>query len=241
MNGQRIRQISIWLVTTQYLLACVSPFLGEPEPASTQVPEMLGTIIAQTAAVAQTQTVIFLPTSTLTSTSTPTLIPTKTPTPTPTLIPLIMMPVIPTATPTVTFVLTQVGNGTSNGGAGDAAGSGNDYDRFTDKEWACLITEKSPPNGTIIGRGVRFSAVWTLWNGGTQTWTINGVDFLFKAGFRNEGRARYDLPSTVIPGNKITLDVTITAPKTPGTYRSVWSLKVGRRYFCGMAINFIVK
>jgi hypothetical protein len=239
MNGQHIRKISIWLVTTLYLPSCVSPFIAASVPTQA--------IIVQTAAAAQTQTAILLPTSTHTPTPTFTPIPTKTPTPTPTLVPLIMMPVnsttTPTATPTVTFVISQAGTASSNSsndGKGDGAEE-NSYDSVIDKEWACTVLEKSPPNGTIIGRGVRFSAVWTLLNRGLKTWPEHGVDFLFKAGFRNEGRARYDLPTTIIAGGTITLDVTIIAPKDPGAYRSVWTLKVGHRYFCGMAINFVVK
>jgi hypothetical protein len=243
MNGQRIRRINIWLVAALFLLACVSPLITTPAVA-TQVPQMLETIIAQTAAAAQTQTAIFLPTLTFTPTSTPTLIPAITPTPTPTLVPFITISVspttIPTATPTVTFVITQAGTASSNGSTGDEE-ENSDYASVKDKEWACTILEKSPPNGAIIGRGVRFSAVWTLLNRGNKTWPSYGVDFLFKAGMRNEGRARYDLPTSIISGGRIRLDVTITAPKVPGAYRSIWSLKVGKRYFCGMSVNFVVK
>ena len=246
MNGQRVRKISIWLITALFLFACVSPFMAAPA-APTQAP--VGTIIAQTAAAAQTQTAILLPSSTLTPTPTPTLTPTKTPTTTPTLVPLITMPVMPSATPTVTFVITQAGTAflnddtdslTSDTGDDDED-ERNSYASVIDKEWACTVLEKSPPNGTIIGRGVRFTATWTLLNRGLKTWPNYGVDFLFKAGFRNEGRARFDLPSTVISGGKITLDVTIIAPEKPGAYRSIWTLKVGRTSFCKMGINFVVK
>jgi hypothetical protein len=239
MNGQRIRKTSIWLIAALFLLACVSPFAAAPVP--TQAPEMLKTIIVQTAAAAQTQTVISLPTSTLTPTPTATLIPTKTPTPTPTLVPLItLIFMIPTATPTFTPVITEAGTASSNDGKGDGEEQSS-YDLVVDKEWACTVLEKSPPNGTIIGRGVRFSAVWTLLNRGIRTWPIHSVDFLFDAGLRNEGRARFDLPATVVSGGSVTLDVTIIAPKIPGAYRSVWSLKVGRTSYCKMGINFIVK
>ena len=244
MNEQRVRRISIWLVTSLCLLACALPFMVAPA-APTQAP--VGTIIVQTADAAQTQTAIYLPTLTLTPTSTPTPTPTKTSTSTPTLIPPIILPFMPTATPTVTFVITQVGTASSNSDTGSStSGTGDEeeessYSSVIDKEWACTVLEKSPPNGAVIGRGVRFSAAWTILNRGSKTWPNTGVDFIFKAGFRNEGRARFDLPSTVISGGKITLDVTITAPKAPGAYRSIWTLKVGRTSFCKMGIDFIVK
>ncbi|MCJ7432426.1 MAG: NBR1-Ig-like domain-containing protein [Anaerolineales bacterium] len=244
MNGQRIRKISIWLVTALYLLACVAPFIAAPTASPTQMP--VGTIIAQTAAAAQTQTAILLPTST------PTLTPTKTPTPTPTFIPLATLattPVTETVTPTGTLsspTPTQTegdssgsGDGSENGEDGEDTKSG--YSSVIDKQWACTVLEKYPKNGTIIGKGVRFSAVWKLLNRGIRTWPIHSVDLLFKAGLRPPGRAIFDMPRVVISGGTITLDVTITAPEVPGAYRSIWTLKVGRTFFCKMGINFVVQ
>jgi len=246
MNGQRIRRISIWLVVSLYLLACALPLMTTPT-VPTQMP--VGTVIAQTADAAQTQTAIYLPTITLTPTPTPTSTPTKTPTSSPTLVPLIILPFLWTATPTVTFSLTQAGtasseeNGTDGGQEDDEDDEDekSDYSSVVDKEWACTVLQRSPADGAIIGRGVRFSAVWTLLNRGTKTWPNYGVDFLFKSGLRNDGRARNDLPSTVISGGTITLYVTFTAPKAPGVYRSNWTLKVGRTSFCKMGIIFEVK
>jgi hypothetical protein len=254
MNGQRIRKISIWLVTALYLLACVAPFIAAPTASSTQMP--VGTIIAQTAAAAQTQTATLLPTATLTPTSTrtstPTLTPTITPTPTPTFISLATLATTSgtatTVTPTGTIVVTQAGTASSSSDTSkekdkekEKEKNESSYDSVIDKEWACTVLEKYPKNGTIIGKGVRFSAIWTLLNRGIKTWPIHGVDFLFKAGLRPPGRARFDLPSVVITGGTITLDVTITAPEDPGAYRSIWTLRVGRTSFCQMGINFVVK
>jgi len=250
MNGQRIRKISIWLITALYLLACISPSIAASTTSPTQAP--VETIIVQTAAAAQTQTAILLPTVTLTPTPTSTLTPTKTPTSTPTFIPLTSLTsfattsVTATVTPTGTIVTAQAGTDSSGGGTGDKNDDSNDkeksgYSSVIDKEWACTVSEKYPPNGTVIGRGARFSAVWKLLNRGIKTWPIHSVDFLFIAGLRNEGRARFDLPLNVISGGTITLDVTIIAPKNPGAYRSIWTLRVGRTYFCQMGINFVVK
>ena len=243
MNGQRIRRISIWLVTALYLLACVSPFMAAPA-APTQMP--VETIIIQTAAAAQTQTAIFLPTVTLTPTPTFTLTPTITPTPTPTFIPpAIIMTDLPTATPTVTFVITQAVTASSGDGTSDEdeaeEDEKNSYASVVDKEWACTVLERYPKNGTIIGAGVRFSAVWVLLNRGSRTWPNNSVDFVYRGGVRNEGRARFDLPTTVISGGKISLDVTMIAPEKPGAYRTLWILRVGRTSFCKMAVNFVVR
>lgn len=242
MNGQRIRRISIWVIATLFLLACALPLMATPAvPAQAPVE----TIIVQTAAAAQTQTAVYLPTITLTPTPTPTSTPTKTPTSTPTLVPLIILPFLWTATPTVTFVITQAGTASSENGTDgaqeDDEDEKSDYSSVIDKEWACTVLEKYPKNGSIIGRGVRFSAVWIILNKGLKTWPNTGVDFIFRSGLRNDGRARFDLPSTVLPGGKISLDVTMIAPKDPGAYNSFWILKVGRTSFCKMGINFVVQ
>jgi hypothetical protein len=249
MNGQRIRRIRIWLVTSLYLLACVLPFMATPA-APAQIPAE--TIIVQTAAAAQTQTAIYLPTVTLTPSPTYTPIPTITPTPTPTFILLVLTTATSTstATPTVTFVLTQAGTASSEEGSTGKSKKGKDddgegkpsYASVIDKEWACTVEQKSPRNNTVIGRGTHFSAALLLLNRGLKTWPNNSVDFIYRGGLRNEGRARFDLTSTVIPGGSITLYLTFIAPETPGAYRSLWTLRVGRRtYFCKMGINFFVK
>lgn len=245
MKGQRIRRISVWLVISLYLLACALPFMSTPV-APTQMP--VRTVIVQTAAAAQTQTAIYMPTITPTSTPTPTFTPTKTPTSTPTLIPPIVLPFLFTFTPTATLTLslTQAETASAGGTDGDEDGEeGKDgksgYPSVIDKEWACTVLEKYPKNGTIIGKGVRFSAIWTLLNRGLKTWPEKGVDFVFRTGVRPPGRTLFDLPATVISGGVITLDVTLTAPDTPGLYRSLWILKVGRTYFCKMGINFVVQ
>jgi hypothetical protein len=256
MNGQRIRRMSFWVTITLFLLACGLPFAATPA-APTQIP--VGTIIIQTADAAQTQTAIYLPTVTLTPTPTPTFTPTKTPTSTPTLIPPIVLPFLFTATPTVDLSATPEGTASADGTDGGEGGEGeekdddddddegnrkankSDYSSVIDKEWACIVLEKYPKNGTIIGKGVRFSAIWIIYNKGLKVWPEKGVDFLFRAGVRPPGKVLFDLPATVITGGQITLDVTITAPEIPGSYRSIWTLKVGRTYFCKMGINFVVQ
>ena len=238
MNGQRIRRLGIWLAAFLCLLACASPLAAAPV-APTQMPA--GTIIFQTAAAAQTQTALYVPTITLTPTPTPTFTPTRTPTPTPTLIPPIVLPFLFTETPTGTLTLTPAGTDTSDEDIGDKERKRSGHTPIVDKEWVCTVLHKTPPNDTIIGRGVSFKATWTVYNRGLKVWPNTGVDIVFVVGVRPPGRALYDLPATVPTGGTITLGITLTAPKEPGIYRSLWTLRVGRTSFCKMGINFEVR
>lgn len=230
MNGQRIGQINLWLTAALFLLACALPFYTAPAPAP-QAPPNLGTIIAQTAAAAQTQTAVLMPS--------PTNTPPQTRTPTFTSIP-------PTATQTFFFALptwtlmptfTLFPTSTNSGGGG---GGGNGGRNTPDpNEWVCVIKRKSPADGVTVKPGA-FVALWTIKNIGAKTWSRDGVDFMYKSGYRNAG-PQQDLSKTVAPGEKVTIKITVTAPKKTGTYQTVWMLRSGKIEFCRMDINFKVK
>lgn len=239
-----------WSATALLLLACISPSLVAPsstEAIKTQVPGLLGTIVAKTAAAAQSQTIALLPSSTFTFTPTPTFFPTKS-------------AVVPTSTAfTPTFIpasvtLTQItptqATKTSPPLEGPLSSNDNTVDvgdgtatRFPKipKEWNCTITGKFPPKGTSVDRKERFFVSWTILNTGTKTWTSNTIDFVYTGGFRSDERPIQDLRSTVAPGGSISVKIQLTAPKFPGTYNTVWSLKVGNTKFCRMKYTFEVK
>ena len=235
MKGQRIRRVKIWLVTALFLLACVSPLIvASPATQTPLAPGMLGTLVAETAVAAQTRTATFLPPSlTPTLTRTPSLTPTLT-TPTPTFF-------FSLATFTVPATETDLPVSIPGDGSGDGSADGGGDSIFTGREWTCRVTSKSPPNGAIINPGTSFYAFITFLNTGTKTWTNNGVDFVYVSGFRHDGKRIQDLPSTITPGNRISLKILFTAPKKPNLYKATWSLKVGNNPFCGVRISFEVK
>lgn len=82
MRQKNIGKLFPGFILILFMLACISPVLT-PSPVSTidkYSPEALGTIIAQTAIAAQTQTASALPSLTSTAESAPTLVPSATPT-----------------------------------------------------------------------------------------------------------------------------------------------------------------
>lgn len=191
-------------------------------------------IIAGTAAAAQTQTATHLPSATPTYTSTVTL-----------------TPVIPSATATSTFPFgifveapliaeVETPNSLLVGATSSSNGSG-EHIKYTDELWSCTIVGKSPPKNATVKPGSNFYVSWTVVNNGTKTWTRNGVDFVYDAGFRHDGGPVQDISKTILPGGRITLKVLIVPPKKEDVYNVIWSLKVGQTKFCHMKVSFEVK
>ena len=216
-----------------FVLACVIPSIGNPaltQAPGAPVPELLETIIVQTAAIAQTRTAAALP---------PTLTPTLTREATSTLIaapatqtPFSLFPGVKTETLDPAYAVTA---GIQSLGIIDP----RDEIPYTGLPWTCVVRATSPKGG-IIQPETEFYAYWTVINTGTKAWTSTTVDFIYKSGYRHEGKIIQDLPSSVASGRSATFKVFYIAPKKHGMYTAVWTLKVGNRPFCGMKMFFEV-
>ena len=257
MESDRIHKLRNWTITALFVLACVSPSFLAPasaEPVTSPAAGSLNTIVAQTAAAAQMQTSLHLPTSTITPIPSATLLPTRTPqspTPTPTYIYAFptftrTTPTQPPPTATGSTPATQ-GFVSSGGSASGVTATLSDKDdrntRFPKipEPWDCTVVGKFPPSGTKVAPKSKFVVSWTVKNNGTKIWTGNTIDFIYAAGYRSDERPIQDLRSTVAPGGTITLKVRLTASKFPGNYNTYWSLRVGNTKFCHMKQSFEVK
>jgi len=229
MSRRIIRRVTLWLVVGIVILGCASPVLLTPPPSG-PTSKPVGTIVVQTAAVAQTQTARVLP-PTWTATTTP--LPTKslTITPTPTATVLFLFPT-ETSLPGAFFYEDE---------ETDDEEDNSDFEKpVVVREWDCRIISKSPAKGTILSGGSSFRAIWTVENTGTQTWPKKGVDVVYHSGAHlHEGTPYRDIPTTVGPGGKVTLTISMTAPKSPEEYSTRWSLRVGNRDFC--SVKFILE
>ena len=238
MNRRTVRRITLWSIAGLVILGCASPFFVTPPPS---VPTLAGieTVIVKTAAVAQTQTAALAPTSTRTPTGTP--LPTKTATVTPTATATILF-IRPTTTSVSAEDYDEV-YGDNNGGGTNSEGRDSEFVKTpVVRDWYCSITSRYPRRGTVITRGSTFKATWTVKNTGTKTWPKQGVDVAFHAGADlTDARPYFDIPKTVVPGELITITITLTAPKQPGEYSTQWALRVGKRDFCLLRIAFEAK
>lgn len=216
MSRSNRQMFGIILAIVLVSLACGVPSLGQPS-ISTQPPGWINTVVALTAAAAQTQTAAVLPppSATLEPTFTPTVTaisPTETLTPTPTII----FEVI-TLTPTRTA--------TSSVG---------------DEKYSCVVTSQSPADGATIKAKQDFDAVWKVKNVGKEDWDAASIDLVFVSGKNMAGVNGRDINNDVASGKSIKLVVDMTAPAKKGTYTSTWALKKGGNEFCTLSVNIVV-
>lgn len=232
MNRRNPGKSLLWLATLFLALGCASPFLlTAPQPTPSPDPAVMQLIIAQTAAAAQSGTLLAIPpTATFTLTASPTHIPTST----------------FTASPTFIFVLkTNTSFADATASAQYATEDVEIYtanpDAPTPQPWACKVLSRLPDVGGTVKHGQRFYAQWLVQNTGTKTWPVQGVDVVFYTGGRFHDKPYYDIPATVLPGGKVTVIVPLTAPNRLDTFSTTWALKVGKRAFCALKITFTTR
>ncbi len=237
MRFNYCQRIGGWFLALLFLLACALPSPLASAPAQAPNPfsaDLLGTAIVETAEAAQTRTAAAMPptlTPTLTREATSTFIVAYTPTffslltPTP-------VPIIPVETTDPLYAVTE--------GVSSLGNVNNPEDvKYTGEPWTCGIRSITPRGGMIKG-GTGFYAYFTVVNTGTMPWTSNTVDFVRKSGLQQEEGRIQDIPSTIDSGSLLTLKVFYKAPKSPGDHGAVWTLKVGHKEFCGLAMYFTV-
>jgi hypothetical protein len=99
----------------------------------------------------------------------------------------------------------------------------------------------SPPNGSSFEPRDDFDVFWTVRNIGQRNWDRTAVDYLYSTGDKIHKVSGYDLSENVRVGNSLELGVDMQAPKDPGTYTTIWTLRVGERVFCPMRFTIVVR
>lgn len=179
---------------------------------------LVQTIVVSTAAVAATQTAALLP-PTATPTWTP--VPTKTASATPTFTPTFIFR-LTTNTPIIIFTGTSQAESTATGNLG------------------CTLVSQSPNDGTHYASKAKFTVTWRVKNTGPDIWKASDVDFAYISGAKMHDVGLYDLVNNVRVGSTLRLDVDMTAPKSSGTYTTVWSLRDNQDQFCQVDLRIIV-
>jgi hypothetical protein len=206
----------IWSTALAVVMACVPTIAAPPVP--TNDPNMISTIIAQTANAASTQTSAAMPTLTPTITFTSTPRNTNTPE--------------PTATSTVIFLFYTPSPVVLKPTSGSTPGS---------KPFACQVLGVTPANGTNFGSRTDFKAKWKVKNTGTKEWDNNSIDYVYLTGDKFHKVAGYDLGKTVKVGEIKELIVDMIAPKNSGSYTTNWTMQVGSESFCLLSLTIVVK
>jgi Ig-like domain from next to BRCA1 gene len=76
-------------------------------------------------------------------------------------------------------------------------------------------------DGTIFAPGEAFIVTWHLRNAGTSTWTVSYM-LRFYSGDDFGAPPEILLGQVVAPGEEVDISLAMTAPTTPGDYRSDW-------------------
>ena len=87
-----------------------------------------------------------------------------------------------------------------------------------------FIADVTIPDGTSITAGTPFTKTWRIRNVGSCTWTTSYA-LMFAFGTQMGAPAIVNLPSSVAPGDTMDFSVNLTAPSTPGHYRSYWRFR----------------
>jgi hypothetical protein len=220
MVRTRKTKLLLWVTALALIMACV-PALGVPA-APTVDPGVIGTFIAATVNAASSQTAAVLPTLTFTPSVTPTR---NTETPSPTATSTVIF-VLSTPTPVILPTFTSVSLG----------GSGSSSDNY-----ACEVTRVSPPNGSSFDPRDDFDVFWTVRNTGQRNWDRSDIDYIYSSGAKIHKVSGYDLEEDVRRGNSTELGVDMQAPKDPGTYSTIWTMRIGERIFCPMRFTIVVR
>lgn len=95
---------------------------------------------------------------------------------------------------------------------------------------AAYVTDVTIPDNTKLEKGQAFVKTWRIRNSGTCPWG-EGTKLIHISGETFGAPASVDVPSTA-PDAQVDISVSMTAPTTPGTYRSDWQLQdpSGRAY-----------
>ena len=193
--------------------------------------DSLNTAIAQTAGAAATQTAGMIP-LTLTPSITP--FPSWTPTIVPSPTPTFLLRSLPTATlpksnpkgkPTPTHKVTE------------------EPPPVPEIKFDCAVLGVAPANNSIVAPNTRFKAYWTVRNTGTHHWQRDSLDIIYAGGTILHTRDGYDFsPYPYVPsGYSVTLPgVDLIAPSSPGTYSTLWQLRIAKVSFCSMRLTIIV-
>ncbi len=88
---------------------------------------------------------------------------------------------------------------------------------------AAYVADVTIPDNTVVQPGASFTKVWRVRNSGTCNWEP-GTQLVFVSGEPMTAIGAVPVPA-VAAGSMTDISVDMTAPTTPGTYKSVWQLQ----------------
>lgn len=97
------------------------------------------------------------------------------------------------------------------------------------------LEDETVVDGKIYKPGVEFIKTWYIKNTSPCTWDTT-YKIVFWSGDMLGGGYVYQLPRVTGPGQTVPIELVLTAPETPGTYRSEWKLQTPDNINFGVGI-----
>jgi hypothetical protein len=109
----------------------------------------------------------------------------------------------------------------------------------------CQLVSQTPPDNSALVANTAYPFTWVIKNTGTTKWDQSEYDIIFVSSTSGssmyEGSGVYDLPSTVNPGQTVTISGTGTTPSTTGSYTENWAVAQGKNPVCPFNVVIQVK
>ncbi|MFZ5884722.1 MAG: NBR1-Ig-like domain-containing protein [Chloroflexota bacterium] len=86
---------------------------------------------------------------------------------------------------------------------------------------AQFVSDITVPDGAAFAPGASFTKTWRFMNAGTCTWTTT-YRLVYVGGDSMGAVTSVNIPVNVAPGQMLDISVPLTAPATPGHYKSLW-------------------
>lgn len=97
------------------------------------------------------------------------------------------------------------------------------------------LEDETVVDGKIYKPGIEFVKTWYIKNTSPCTWDTT-YKIVFWSGDMLGGGYVYQLPRVTGPGQTVPIELVLTAPETPGTYRSEWKLQTPDNINFGVGI-----
>jgi len=138
----------------------------------------------------------------------------------------------PTIPPTATFVIKLTP---------DTPVPSQTADPDDPASWACKMRSQTPKSGTRFDPKERFDMAWQVENFGWAPWEPGTVRAAYYSGSRLHAYDEVPLRETVATDQWTQIMVPMVAPRSSGSYTTVWALWRGDQEFCRMTVTIVVR
>jgi hypothetical protein len=110
---------------------------------------------------------------------------------------------------------------------------------------ACQLVSQTPPDNSVLAADTDYNFTWVIKNTSTTKWDQSEYDVVFVSssagGSIHSGPDTYDLPSTIEPGQTVTISGTGKTPINLGPYTETWAIAQGNKIVCPFDVTVQVQ